>query len=185
VSPRELTEHQAARAAFGLAAASAGTLEDADPQMQDEMQRLAQGATIVASPPVPVVEVEPLPEAEMSEAERELRAWCLAHGEAANPKIIAEMRSDEWQQRQERNAIVFHESVEAWTSRYGGRWSETVPPVAFVTAPSGRSTSREQRTRRRASAPTRGSPDDSDLPLAVIAPEAFRATVERALGGAA
>ena len=39
-----------------------------------------------------------------------------------------------------------------------------------------------ERKARGASTSSRASPDDSDLPLAVIAPEAFRAAVERALG---
>jgi hypothetical protein len=72
--PDELTEHQAARAAFGIACEKAGVLTEADEQTRQEMDRLEQGAMIVESPPAPVVEVEPLPESEMSDEEFEYRA---------------------------------------------------------------------------------------------------------------
>lgn len=176
MEPRELTGHQAARAAFHLAAETAGALEDVDPQSREEMQLLEHGAPIVETPPEPVIEVELLPE--MSEAERELRAGCTTRGEEPNPRIIEMMRSGEWERRARRNMQkLLRDRARLIGLRHEGYTldSDALERRENTARP-------RERKARRASTSSRASPDDSDLPLDVIAPEAFRAAVERALG---
>jgi len=189
---RELTAHQAARAAFNRAAEAAGTLEHADPQTREEMQRLEQGATIVESPPEPVVEVPRLPDAETSDAERKLWAWCDANGEQPNPKIIAKMRSGDWQARQRQNLQKLRQTQTrlALLRRDGYTFDRehrlVAPALTRIHAPApldNVSRPRERRPRR-SSTSSRGSPDsEPEPPLRVIPPAEFRRLL-RALGAA-
>jgi hypothetical protein len=122
--------------------------------------------------------------------ERELRTNLAAKGRLPNPKIIAMVRSGEWERRQRQNMrnLLHNQARLARLKREGYSFDAehrlVAPAVTRIHAPA-RRVNRERRPagRSRARAPSGDDPSpESDPPLRVIPYATFRRVLRRALG---